>query len=69
MTRQEKISVAILAITVTIAISSQRTARGVGTPAPEAVAYHAATLVYKRLAEFFGKRALEAEASYWKLVN
>jgi hypothetical protein len=69
MDRSEKISIILIVVTAAAAISSQRNAKGVGTPAPEAMVYHAASQLYSKLALYFGRRALEAEASYWKLVN
>jgi len=69
MTRSELWSIALLTVVVVASVSAQNAAKGVGTPAPEAAAYHAAAELYGRLSLFFGRQALRAEAAYWEVVK
>lgn len=47
-----------------------RRAAGPGTQVPPAaVGYHGAMELYRNLALYFGKRALQAEARYWEAVK
>jgi len=62
-------TIAIVAVGVAVAASAQKACDQVGTPNAEAVAYHAAAGVYRRAAVWCGQRALDAEASYWKVIN
>jgi hypothetical protein len=68
MTRDEKLSIALVGFTLCAAVSAQRAAKGVGTARPEAAAFYGAMQLYRNLAIYFGKRALLAEAAYWRAV-
>lgn len=54
---------------LSVAVSAQRSAAGVGVAPSDAVAYHGAWQLYRRLAEMFGRAALRAEANYWRAVG
>lgn len=59
------VTLAVLAV----AVSAQRSAAGVGTASSDAVAHHGAWQMYRRLALYFGRQALRAEANYWQAVK
>jgi hypothetical protein len=61
-------AIAVIA-TACVVASAQKACEQVGTPNAEAVAYHAAAGVYRRMAVWCGQRALEAEASYWRVIH
>jgi hypothetical protein len=65
---EQIITGAVLALAVATAVSAHRAAASGSTVTPEAVAYHGAMQLYRNLAVHFGKRALLAEAAYWKAV-
>lgn len=51
------------------AYNARRAAVPGATVPAEAVALHGAAELYGRLALYFGRQALRAEASYWKVVG
>lgn len=68
MTKRQISLGAVVLLAMVTAASAQRAAAGVGTATPDAVAYHGAWQLYRRLAVFFGTRALLAEHAYWRAV-
>lgn len=54
---------------VATAYGARRTAGPAAQVPPAAVGYHGAWELYRNLAVFFGKRALQAEARYWEVVR
>ncbi|WP_371591256.1 hypothetical protein [Streptomyces sp. NBC_00470] len=63
------LAVVCLGACVASAVGARRAA-GSGSEVPAAaVGYHGAMELYRNLAVFFGKRALEAEARYWEVVR
>ncbi|MFE0812662.1 hypothetical protein ACFW34_35095 [Streptomyces sp. NPDC058848] len=60
------LSTAAAAVT---AYGARRAATAGAHVPPEAVALHGAAQFYRSLAEYFGRQALRAEASYWKVVG
>lgn len=57
-------------VLVALSLSAQRAATGVGSVrGADAVAFHGAWQMYRRLALFFGERALAAETAYWNAVK
>jgi urease gamma subunit len=69
MSTQDKVVAAAIMVMAAAAISAQRNARGIGDANPEAIAFYSAAIVYRRIASFFGRRAVEAENSYWEVIN
>lgn len=63
------LALAVIAAAAASVYGARRAApRHAGVPA-EAVAFHGAAELYKRLGLFFGSQALRAEHSYWKAVG
>jgi hypothetical protein len=69
MSREEAVTAAVILGVAALGAAAQRAARGVGTATPDAVAWHGAMSMYSRIATWAGRKALAAEAEYWKAVR
>ncbi|MYS19168.1 MULTISPECIES: hypothetical protein [unclassified Streptomyces] len=59
-----------MTVGLVLATAAARSSAPAGTDVPAAaVAYHGAMEFYQRLARWAGRRALDAELSYWKEIS
>lgn len=62
------VAVAALAVAAYAAVASRREAES-GVVPPQAVGWYGAMELYRNVALWAGKRAMDAEVNYWKAVG
>ena len=69
MKRDEFASYVFAGLSLYLGFKAVRAVKGDAKSSTEAEAYHGAMQLYRTLATFFGKKAMLAEAAYWKAIG